>query len=125
MTSDTPLCAEIKADIARDGPMALSCYMERCLYDATHGYYRTQPAIGTHGDFITAPEVTQIFGEIIGAWFLHFCEHIGTSGPIILCEMGAGRGQALLDIMRVFAMRPQHDISIHIVERNMHLRKVQ
>ena len=64
----TPLEAEIRRIIARDGPIPVDRYMELCLGHPQHGYYVTRDPLGAAGDFVTAPEVSQMFGELIGAW---------------------------------------------------------
>jgi len=65
---DTPLALQIKENIRRDGPMTVQTYMSRCLWDETYGYYRRQPVLGVAGDFVTAAEISQVFGELIGVW---------------------------------------------------------
>ncbi|MBS0242716.1 MAG: SAM-dependent methyltransferase, partial [Proteobacteria bacterium] len=65
---DTPLALKLKQRIREHGPLPVDAYVRACLYDPDHGYYVTRQAIGRDGDFITAPEVSQIFGELIGLW---------------------------------------------------------
>lgn len=65
---DTPLSRRIKESIRRDGPMTIQTYMSRCLWDVDYGYYRTQPVFGAAYDFITAADISQVFGELIGVW---------------------------------------------------------
>ncbi len=69
--TDTPLATKIKRLIEAVGPMSVADYMALCLSDSEHGYYATHDPFGAAGDFITAPEVSQMFGEIVGAWLVH------------------------------------------------------
>ena len=64
----TPLAQKLAARIAAEGPISLHDYMEACLYDPAHGYYKKRDPLGRGGDFITAPEISQVFGELIGLW---------------------------------------------------------
>ena len=64
----TPLEREIRAIIETEGPMTVSDYMRLCLTHPRHGYYVTRDPLGGRGDFVTAPEVSQMFGELTGAW---------------------------------------------------------
>lgn len=84
--------------IAADGPMPLSTYMTLCLHDPMTGYYATRPGLGR--DFITAPEISQIFGELIGLWTAESWSQIGSPNPVILSEIGPGRGTLMKDALR-------------------------
>ena len=64
----TPLEAELRRIIAADGPMSVATFMRLCLGHPLHGYYTTRDPFGRAGDFITAPEISQMFGELIGLW---------------------------------------------------------
>ena len=68
MTASSPLEAEIRRRIALVGPIAVAQYMALCLSHPEHGYYTTHDPFGARGDFITAPEISQMFGELIGLW---------------------------------------------------------
>ena len=74
----TPLAGKLAARIARDGPIGVDDYMQACLQDPEHGYYRRQPAIGRAGDFVTAPEISQVFGELIGLWCAVVWQQMGS-----------------------------------------------
>lgn len=91
------LKARLQALIEAGGPQPVSAYMNACLHDPQHGYYATRPGIGR--DFITAPEISQVFGELIGLWCLHEWQVLGSPRPVTLCEVGAGRGTMMADMM--------------------------
>ena len=83
----TPLEAEIRRLIAADGPMPFARYMALCLGHPRHGYYMTRDPFGAAGDFITAPEVSQMFGELIGAWAATVWRQMGAPGRVHLIEL--------------------------------------
>lgn len=124
---DTPLALKLKARIKRDGPITLAQYMEACLQDPAHGYYRTQPAIGTGGDFITAPEISQVFGELIGLWCAVVWQQMGSPKSFNLLELGPGRGTMMRDMLRAQCAMPGflEAATIHLVESNEALRDLQ
>ena len=100
----TPLAARIAADIARDGPMPVDTYMARCLWDEQSGYYATRLPLGRAGDFITAPEISQVFGELIGLWAaVVWRDVLGAPLPFTLAELGPGRGTLMRDMLRTTA----------------------
>ena len=100
MRRQTPLALDLKTRIRRDGPLSVRDYMAACLYDPQHGYYRTQPAIGQAGDFVTAPEISQIFGELIGLWCAVVWRQMGAPAAVDLVELGPGRGTLMRDALR-------------------------
>lgn len=89
---------DLKALIRAGGPLPLSAYMNACLHDPEHGYYATRPGIGR--DFITAPEISQVFGELLGLWSLHEWQAMGRPSPARLVEIGGGRGTMMADMLR-------------------------
>lgn len=95
MSFDTDLIKMIRE---RRG-IPLDEFMQRC----NDYYYNTQEVIGSKGDFITAPEVSQIFGEIVGAWLVDIMGHFGSGEKITLLECGPGRGTLMSDVLRVFS----------------------
>jgi SAM-dependent MidA family methyltransferase len=97
---ETPLAAALKERIRREGPLSVREYMAACLYDADHGYYRGRNAIGRQGDFITAPEVSQVFGELIGLWSAVVWQQMGSPPSFDLIEIGPGRGTLMRDALR-------------------------
>jgi SAM-dependent MidA family methyltransferase len=100
------LKAQIKAEIAAAGPMSVADYMMRCLHDPHGGYYATRPAIGETGDFITAPQVSQMFGELIGLWLIEVWTGLGAPPRVILAEAGPGDGALMEDVARAARVRP-------------------
>ena len=97
----TGLKAKLKTLIEAGGPLPVSAYMNTCLHDPEFGYYATRPGIGR--DFITAPEISQVFGELLGLWSLHEWQALGGPDPFDLIEVGAGRGTMMDDMMRAIA----------------------
>jgi NADH dehydrogenase [ubiquinone] 1 alpha subcomplex assembly factor 7 len=96
----TPLALAIAERIRAHGPMAVSDYMALCLQHPEHGYYRTRAAIGAPGDFVTAPEISQIFGELIGLWCAVVWQSMGSPARFDLIELGPGRGTLMADAVR-------------------------
>ena len=86
--------------IKKDGPMPLSEYMESCLFDRNHGFYNRQQTIGKAGSFTTAPEISQMFGELIGVWLAQMWTDQHSPNSCIIAELGPGRGTLMADIMR-------------------------
>lgn len=117
----------IKAHIRQHGPMTVQDYWVLCLAHPQHGYYRKQDPFGRQGDFITAPEISQMFGEILGIWAADLWMKLGSPSNFLLAECGAGRGTMLGDLLRATKNVPGfHDaMSVQIVETSETLRKVQ
>ncbi|WP_372783126.1 class I SAM-dependent methyltransferase [Phenylobacterium sp.] len=90
----------LAAQIAAGGPISVAQYMTACLHDPDFGYYATRPALGEGGDFITAPMISQIFGELIGVWAASAWELMGRPETVRLVEMGPGDGTLMSDILR-------------------------
>ncbi len=95
-----PLKERIIRHISMNGPLPLAEYMHWCLADKTHGYYQTQNAFGRDGDFVTAPEVSQMFGELIGIWLIKTWHSLDCPSPFNLVELGPGKGTLMRDILR-------------------------
>lgn len=97
------LAKKLVDHIKQNGPMTIAEYMAACLYDREHGYYATRPAIGGAGaDFLTAPETSQMFGELLGLWCAHEWEALGKPA-FNLMELGPGRGVLMQDALRATA----------------------
>lgn len=124
---EAPLAARIRRLIETAGPLSVFDYMALCLADPQHGYYMRAEPFGAGGDFITAPEVSQLFGEIIGAWLVHAHAASGAPEGFHLVELGPGRGTLMADILRVARLRPEFlaAASLHLVETSPRLREIQ
>jgi NADH dehydrogenase [ubiquinone] 1 alpha subcomplex assembly factor 7 len=124
---ETPLAAKFKAQIRRDGPISVRQYMQACLHDPEHGYYRAKTAIGSKGDFVTAPEISQIFGELIGLWCAVVWEQMGKPAIFNLVELGPGRGTLMRDAVRALKVVPAMATaaSVHLIESNFVLMEQQ
>lgn len=110
------------------GPVTVAEYMKLVLAHPKHGYYPTRDPIGAAGDFITAPEISQMFGELIGLWCAHVWGLIGAPKRIVLIELGPGRGTLMADALRaVRKVAPgfADAAEIHLVETSPTLRDVQ
>ena len=97
---DRPLLERLRTQIAQLGPISVADYMDICLHDPRCGYYATRPALGEHGDFITAPLVSQMFGELIGLWAVEVWRGMGAPSPFVLAEAGPGDGTLMADLLR-------------------------
>lgn len=87
------LPARLRERIAGEGPLRLDAFITACLADPEAGYYRQRQAIGAAADFITAPEISQVFGELVGLWAAAVWERLGRPDPVQLVELGPGRGR--------------------------------
>lgn len=101
--ADLTLKQRIATMIAHTGPMPLADYMQLCLFDPEQGYYSNETAIGSAGDFVTAPQVSQMFGELIGVWCASVWEAMDRPDPFILAEAGPGHGTMMADMLRATA----------------------
>ncbi len=96
----------IRDQIIASGPMDLGAYMGHVLGHPEFGYYLSQEPFGAKGDFVTAPEISQIFGELLGAWAVSVWQQMGKPDPFILLECGPGRGALIADLLRVSRQWP-------------------
>jgi NADH dehydrogenase [ubiquinone] 1 alpha subcomplex assembly factor 7 len=114
----SPLEMEIRRRIALAGPMPVAEYMALCLFDPAHGYYTTHDPFGARGDFITAPEVSQMFGELIGLWVAAVWKQMGAPENVRLIELGPGRGTMMKDALRAVKVVPEFRTAVvaHLVE---------
>jgi len=127
VTGASPLEAEIRRRIAVAGPMPVSEYMALCLGHPEHGYYMTRDPLGARGDFITAPEVSQMFGELIGLWVAAVWTQMGSPENVRLIELGPGRGTLMKDALRAMQVLPgfRESIVLHLVEISPALKAEQ
>ncbi len=119
---------KIKEIIALNGPITVSQYMMLALSDPQYGYYQTQIPFGRAGDFITAPEISQLFGEMIGIWTLASWKAQNCPQPFILAEIGPGRGTLMDDILRTIqklSTTAFNAAEIFLVEISQQLAKEQ
>jgi len=123
-----PLARQIAEIIRRDGPIGIDRYWNIALYDRGAGYYTTKNPLGRAGDFVTAPEVSQMFGELIGAWVAATWAAIGRPRPFRLVELGPGRGTLMADMLRTLrGVAPDclAAASIRLVETSESLAAIQ
>ena len=127
MSTYPPLGAEIRSRIKSAGPMPVARYMELCLAHPEHGYYITRDPLGREGDFITAPEVSQMFGELLGLWAAATWRAMGAPKNVRLVELGPGRGTMMADMLRAIRVVPTfyQALTVHLVEINPALREKQ
>ena len=100
--------------IQETGPMTIAAYMAWCLLDPKQGFYPTRDPLGTDGDFITAPEISQMFGEVLGLWLLNAWRSMGCPGKVYLIEFGPGRGVMMSDIIRTANLDKDFTVSLDI-----------
>ena len=105
---------ELRAMIAAEGPLSVERWMQICLQHPRHGYYTTREAIGRGGDFITAPEVDQMFGELLGLWAAQVWIDIGAPAPLHVVELGPGRGTLMADALRATRVVTGFHDAIHV-----------
>ncbi len=122
----------MKSLIKNHGPISIADFIREAMFNPLHGYYRTKKPIGKAGDFITAPEISQVFGELIAAYFLNFI--LASDKKIALVEMGAGRGTLFHDIILTIKsltkklgreLDIKERVSFHIIEISESLTKIQ
>lgn len=113
--------------ISNHGPMNIAAYMSECLLHPKFGYYATRDPFGQKGDFITAPEISQIFGELIGLCLAQSWIDQGAPDAFTLAELGPGRGTLMADILRTTRAVPGFHAAanIHLVEASNTLQQIQ
>lgn len=123
----TILSGVLKRIIADEGPMPLDRFMTLCLSHPQHGYYMTRDPLGAKGDFTTSPEISQVFGELIGVWVAQVWEQLGKPRHFALVELGPGRGTLMADVLRVLGKIDacKKAAEVHLVETSPALRAAQ
>ncbi|TRW98320.1 class I SAM-dependent methyltransferase [Paracoccus sp. M683] len=123
----TPLADILAARIRGGGPISLAEYMEVCLLHPAHGYYATRDPFGAAGDFTTAPEISQMFGELCGLALAQAWLDQGAPAPFTLAEPGPGRGTLMADMLRAIRVAPRmaDAAEVTLIEASPHLRALQ
>ncbi len=123
----TTLKSRLAREIALTGPMSVADYVSRCLHDPEAGYYSTRPALGEGGDFITAPLVSQMFGELIGLWAVETWRRLGSPDRFRLVEVGPGDATLMDDALRAARLDPDFltACDLILIEPSAPLRAVQ
>ncbi|MEA2841624.1 MAG: dehydrogenase [ubiquinone] 1 alpha subcomplex assembly factor 7 [Methylobacteriaceae bacterium] len=123
----TELLRELREIIAAEGPISLGRYMGLALSHPRYGYYTTREPFGVAGDFVTAPEISQMFGELIGLWAAEVWKLGGAPAPMRLVELGPGRGTLMADALRAIRKVPEvvGRIEVHLVETSPRLIEIQ
>lgn len=121
------LLEHLKTRITNDGPLSVADYMTECLLHPKFGYYTTRDPLGAQGDFITAPEISQMFGELVGLSLAQAWMDQASPDPFTLAELGPGRGTLMADILRATRSVPGFHAALEIclIEASPTLRDVQ
>ena len=107
--------------------ICLDKFINKTLYDKSKGYYMNKNPIGREGDFITAPNVSRLFSEMLAIWIISFWESLGSPKKFNLIELGAGNGEMMKQIINTFNRFPIFNKSckIHILEKSIYLKRIQ
>ncbi|MFZ2007953.1 MAG: SAM-dependent methyltransferase [Stellaceae bacterium] len=121
------LTARLVRHIRAHGPMTVAAYMAMALHDPDSGYYAHRQPLGAGGDFVTAPEISQIFGELIGLWCADLWQRLGHPDPVVVAELGPGRGVLMADFLRAASgvARFREAMRLHLIEASPVLRTEQ
>jgi NADH dehydrogenase [ubiquinone] 1 alpha subcomplex assembly factor 7 len=127
MAERTPLDAEIRRLIGVAGPMPIAEYMRLCLTHPQYGYYVNRDPLGSGGDFVTSPEISQMFGELIGLWMGSVWQQMGAPENVRIIELGPGRGTLMHDALRAAKIIKGFTdaLVVHLVEISPALQQVQ
>lgn len=121
------LATLLRESVLADGPMSLETYMAVALGHPQFGYYMTRDPFGPAGDFVTAPEISQMFGELIGIWAVEAWGALNGPSTVRLVELGPGRGTLMADFLRAARVAPAFfaSLDLHLVETSPVLRDAQ
>jgi SAM-dependent MidA family methyltransferase len=124
MSEPRSLETELRRIIESEGPISVARYMALCLSHPHHGYYMRRDPFGAAGDFVTAPEISQMFGELIGLWAAAVWAQMGAPAGTLLVELGPGRGTLMADALRAAKAASGFcaALSVHLVEISPALR---
>ncbi|MGH6840524.1 MAG: class I SAM-dependent methyltransferase [Methylocella sp.] len=122
-----PLENLIRETIAENGPISIESYMTLALAHPVHGYYAAKMPLGESGGFTTAPEISQMFGELVGLWCVAVWRAMGEPRPLLLVELGPGRGSLVADALRAARIAPDFltALELNLVETSEVLRQCQ
>ncbi|XP_059060960.1 protein arginine methyltransferase NDUFAF7 homolog, mitochondrial [Achroia grisella] len=117
----------IREKIKLNGPLTVAEYMHIVATNPTEGYYMKKEVIGEMGDFITSPEISQLFGEMVAIWFFSETQKMGPGKPLQIVELGPGKGTLMFDILRVLHRigYKAQDLSLHLVEISETMQNIQ
>ena len=126
-SSEAPALPALRARILAEGPITVAAFMAEALLHPRHGYYSRGTAFGADGDFVTAPEISQMFGELLGLWCIDTWHRLGAPAPFALVELGPGRGTLMADMLRTARLDPAFDAGLRpvLVEASPALRRQQ
>ncbi|MGP1274024.1 MAG: class I SAM-dependent methyltransferase [Caulobacterales bacterium] len=121
------IAANLRARIASQGPLPISVFMMEALFDPMAGFYATRDPIGAGADFVTAPEISQMFGELLGLWAAQSWQDMGSPESLVLAELGPGRGTMMSDMLRAARAVPGFAVALKVslVEASAALKMVQ
>lgn len=121
------LAARLRERIAAEGPLTVAAYMAEALFDPMAGFYATKDPLGAANDFITAPEISQMFGELLGLWTAEVWGQMGAPAPVQLIELGPGTGRMMSDMLRAARAMPGflEACDVTLVEASPALKMVQ
>lgn len=123
----TLLTKILRRKIEEQGPLSVHDYMEMALSHPEYGYYFRQNPFGKSGDFVTAPEVSQMFGELVGLWCIDVWSKLGAPATFNIVELGPGNGTLMVDALRSGTLVPEFidAAQVHLVETSEQLRTRQ